>query len=259
MPVGRIVLKSISQSKKLSKLKTHGARLLYTWLIPNLDKNGNFHADPGVVKGLIFTRLPDTVEDIEGYLDDLNNNELIIRYKVGGDVFLNVPDFAERQPGLKPEREGKTTIPDCTPDLILSKSGVNQIKSTQIKLNLIKVKVKSNSPKNFSDEDCRLTQLLIDLMSENDPDSSIIRRLDEERQINWMNACRLLRERDGRSPELIEQIIYFSQNDEFWKANILSMPKLREKFDQLFLKAKKTKFSGIQAWLAEMETKDETE
>ena len=138
MPVGRIILKSISQSKKLSVLKTHGARLLYTWLIPHLDKNGNFHGEASSVKGLIFTRLPDTIEDVEGYLSDLEENELIVRYEASGDIFLTLPDFAERQPKLNPDREGKTTIPVFSHELIMNRSRISppQVKLKEVKLSL---------------------------------------------------------------------------------------------------------------------------
>lgn len=43
---------------------------------------------------------------------------------------------------------------------------------------------------------------------------------------------------DSRSEEEIKFLILWSQQDSFWKANILSMGKLREKFDQLMIKAK---------------------
>lgn len=42
---------------------------------------------------------------------------------------------------------------------------------------------------------------------------------------------------DKRSPERIAQLICWAQHDEFWMLNILSMDKLREKFDALELKA----------------------
>jgi len=141
MPVGRIILKSISQSKKLSGLKSHGARLLYTWLIPNLDKNGCFSGEADVIKGMIFTRLPDTDEEIELYLDDLERVGLIIRYKVNGDMFLNVPDFEDRQPNLNKDREGKTNIPLPTPDLIQSNSRLNHPKDKISKDKISKDKI----------------------------------------------------------------------------------------------------------------------
>jgi len=89
-----------------------------------------------------------------------------------------------------------------------------------------------------SDVDISLTQHLIFLMTGNDPNSRVIRNLTEKRKLEWINSCRLMRERDNRTKEEILAIIEFSQDDEFWKSNILSMPKLREKFDQLKLKAR---------------------
>lgn len=53
----------------------------------------------------------------------------------------------------------------------------------------------------------------------------------------WEDACRLMLDRDGRTPEQIAYLINWSQSDSFWKSNILSMPKLRDKFDQLRLQA----------------------
>lgn len=49
---------------------------------------------------------------------------------------------------------------------------------------------------------------------------------------------------DHRTPEEIRFIIEFSQNDSFWCANILSAGKLRDKFDQLYLKAKEKEEKG---------------
>ncbi len=97
----------------------------------------------------------------------------------------------------------------------------------------------SSCLRNFEDTDIKLVQLLIDLIAENNPESSTIKRLTPKRQGEWINQCRLLREKDGRTPEQIEAIIKFSQADSFWKGNILSMPKLREKWDQLWMKAQK--------------------
>ena len=49
----------------------------------------------------------------------------------------------------------------------------------------------------------------------------------------WRDSARLLIDRDGRTPERIHKAIDWCQDDEFWRGNILSMPKLREKYDQL--------------------------
>lgn len=54
----------------------------------------------------------------------------------------------------------------------------------------------------------------------------------------WAKEADLMMGRDGRSEADIRGLIEWSQADSFWKANILSMGKLREKFDQLTVKRK---------------------
>lgn len=53
----------------------------------------------------------------------------------------------------------------------------------------------------------------------------------------WRDAARLLIDRDGYTIEQINWLIDWTVNDDFWKANVLSMPTFRKKFDQLRLKA----------------------
>lgn len=50
---------------------------------------------------------------------------------------------------------------------------------------------------------------------------------------------------DHRSVEDIQAVMEFSQADLFWKANILSPKKLREKFDTLFLQKDKTRLQPV--------------
>ena len=139
MPVGRIVLKSISGSKKLSKLKTDGARLLYTWLLCHLDVNGCFSGDPIVINGQVLSRLNKTLDTVQGYLTDLEENRLIILYSANGDDFLFVPDFVEKQPHLRPDHEGKTTIPVPTTEQLRTNSVVTPAEVKLIKVKLSKV------------------------------------------------------------------------------------------------------------------------
>lgn len=53
----------------------------------------------------------------------------------------------------------------------------------------------------------------------------------------WRTAARLLMDSDGVSESQVHAAIDWCQTDEFWRSNILSMPKLREKYDQLRLTA----------------------
>ena len=55
----------------------------------------------------------------------------------------------------------------------------------------------------------------------------------------WRDATRLLIDKDGREYDKAERLLRWCQADEFWRANILSMPKFRDKYDQLRLAANK--------------------
>lgn len=54
-----------------------------------------------------------------------------------------------------------------------------------------------------------------------------------------VDAARLLLTRDGKTVEQVSAAIRWSQGDEFWRSNILSMSKLREKYDTLRLQAQR--------------------
>jgi hypothetical protein len=52
----------------------------------------------------------------------------------------------------------------------------------------------------------------------------------------WASEIRLTRERDGRTDQEIRDVFGWANTDSFWRTNILSPSKLREKFTQLRLK-----------------------
>lgn len=60
----------------------------------------------------------------------------------------------------------------------------------------------------------------------------------------WHNAARLLITADRRHIEKAADLIRWCQADPFWRANILSMPKFREKYDQLRLQSEKQPSTG---------------
>lgn len=55
----------------------------------------------------------------------------------------------------------------------------------------------------------------------------------------WRDAARLMLDRDERAADQIWAAIDWAQDHDFWRSNILSMPKLREKYDQLRLQAQR--------------------
>lgn len=62
---------------------------------------------------------------------------------------------------------------------------------------------------------------------------------------DWARQVDLMVKVDKRDLGDIREVIVWCQNDDFWKNNILSTKKLREKFDQLLLKSKEHSSSNI--------------
>ena len=123
MARGRMLQNRISKSKKMAALSSDTVRLLYTWMLSHLDVNGSFYADPIMVNNLVFTRLGHSFKIISAALDELTDKGLIVRYQVNGDIYLNYPDFLEKQPSINPNKEGISDIPKVTPESLQSNAG----------------------------------------------------------------------------------------------------------------------------------------
>lgn len=76
-----------------------------------------------------------------------------------------------------------------------------------------------------------LCQLLADQIAANGS------KRPNPQQHSWLAACRLMLDRDERPVDEAERVIRWCQQDEFWKANVMSMPTLRRQYDQLRIKA----------------------
>ena len=66
---------------------------------------------------------------------------------------------------------------------------------------------------------------------------------------SWANEIRLMRENDGHSHSEIMDLFRFANNDNFWKSNILSPKKLRDKWDVLTIKKGDTKQTPTEVWI----------
>ncbi len=130
---------------------------------------------------------------------------------------------------------------DCNPP-------VNQMPPS-INKNYKELENDKNLKNTFSQnaEEFRLAELLFNLILERNPD---YKRPDLQR---WsLHVDRMIR-LDCRRTEDIEAVIKWSQADGFWQNNIISTQKLRDKFDQLYMKMEadnakpktSTKFTGL--------------
>lgn len=85
----------------------------------------------------------------------------------------------------------------------------------------------------FKPQDKELAILLLEKIVSNTP------TLKKPNIDQWSDIIRLMREKDERTYEQIKFVINWSQENNFWSANILSTKKLREKFDTLVAQIKR--------------------
>jgi len=104
----------------------------------------------------------------------------------------------------------------------------------------------------------RLSGLLADLILHHTPDHKDLSNGNRERTVkSWAKDIDLMIRLDKRSPENIEHVIIFAQQDSFWFKNILSGSKLRKQFDRLGMNMRQPsrdrndKHAGIDQWLKE--------
>lgn len=103
-----------------------------------------------------------------------------------------------------------------------------------------KTKTKTKTPSKTSSSEVAIAPIRPDVLM-------LIERLDMRIAANGgkvptrtkknTDAARLLLERDGCTFDQVSAAIDWATNDEFWRTNILSMSKLREKYEQLRLAA----------------------
>lgn len=86
----------------------------------------------------------------------------------------------------------------------------------------------------FTEVDMELAKYLHDRIQRNNPQWKLRGKLE-----TWAEHVEKLRRIDGRTPEQIRDMIDWTQDDDFWQANILSTAKLREKFNQLIPQVKR--------------------
>ncbi|OOH89514.1 hypothetical protein BMT54_06375 [Pasteurellaceae bacterium 15-036681] len=79
----------------------------------------------------------------------------------------------------------------------------------------------------FSDDDFKTAQWILNVLLKFKPN---IKKPNLE---SWANDVRLMREQDKRTHREICELFKWAHNDNFWRANILSVGKLREQWDQL--------------------------
>jgi hypothetical protein len=123
--------------------------------------------------------------------------------------------------------ETTVTLPDTSPDTTSCSPPANEVSEPVVPAPAME-----------------LANLLRQLRLSNNPKAKITAR----QVCDWGREADLMLRLDGRTAEEVTALITWSQGDRFWRSNILSMGKLREKFDALTLKSGTAKESSEPAW-----------
>jgi hypothetical protein len=133
----------------------------------------------------------------------------------------------DQKRGISSEETMEETMEENPPET-LQKTGETKVKKTKQNIN-----IKNKSEQKSSDAAINLSNKLKSLILRNNSKAKVPDDLNR-----WAVEIDRIMNLDERTETEIDEIITFSQEDKFWCANILSASKLREKYDQLYLKMK---------------------
>lgn len=141
----------------------------------------------------------------------------------------------QKQSNEKQYLKNKSTVATPNESPVATPNDLPGYSPGEDKIRLDKIRLEENI-KVSTPQAIRLCDLLISKMLLNNPKV----RLPKNKS-DWEGVIDLMLTKDKRTEKEIESVINFCQSDGFWKTNILSTAKLREKFDQLFLKMEGSK------------------
>jgi hypothetical protein len=118
---------------------------------------------------------------------------------------------------------------------IVTKSGLDKSREDK---SISLVVAKAPTPKKYDDDDLKFSEWAWSVMAH---------ALDNPKKPNlesWAKDVRLMRTADGRSYDDLSKIWQWVRKDNFWKSNVMSMKKFREKFDTLNEQSKRPANTG---------------
>lgn len=242
----RTIKPQFSTSESIAALSIP-ARLHFVMLWTHADDFGRGLDNPRLIKAAIWPldddMTPAAVDDLQAELESAGR---ITRYVVNNRHYFEIVHFDEHQrpqkrqdvseyppPPAQTSMNSSATVvlpsPDNTPTNEVTPV-VSRVVSSRERV--VSVKEPSTATPIENSRLQLLCERLADAIMANDPSH----RKPTVTQA-WLDACRLLLDRDGRTESQVEAMIDWSQQDEFWRSNVLSMPTLRRQFGKLWLQA----------------------
>lgn len=205
-------------------------RYLFAFLPCLADRKGRLEDRPRVIKLEIF---PWDEVDVDKILADLSP-KFILRYESAGKRYIQIKTFEKHQ---RPHpKEADSIIPSPSKeDFSREKVCTSREKVCASKVDSGKESLTMDNGKEIppTPDGVLLAEKLKAMILANNPKAKTPSNLNA-----WAKTADLMLSVDRRTRQEIEAVMSFSQNSAFWKSNILSMDKLRSKFDTLYLQDK---------------------
>jgi hypothetical protein len=212
---------------------SHSARLLFLGLITQADDEGRQRADARLLRARIFPYDDElTTADIDAWLFELAVLSLVVIYEANGTRYASLTGWDNQKidhpkPSRLPSPDAGQIVdfeggPDSSRTFANDREASRMDQGSRIK--------DQGEDRGVGETiaDAPLSMILAELIEANTGRKQRVGK-------RWAEAERLMIERDGRDPVQAEALIRWCQADEFWRGNVLSMAKFREKYDQLVL------------------------
>lgn len=213
----------------------------YFWVLfwGYVDNYGKGKDNTKLIKADCFPLDEDiTTDHIESWLELFEACGVIVRYEFEGSRYLAVKNWDEHQ---SVTHKGKDIYPDYA-DIPLDNKDVEafqkasgnipeSVENIPLKLNKIKLN-KSKEPTVVVAQERHDVQILCETLAD-----LIVANGSKKPTIgkSWLDAARLLLDSDERDLQDALSLLKWSQQHDFWKSNILSMPTFRKQYDKLRL------------------------
>lgn len=177
-----------------------------------------------------WRKISPTPDQIRSAYGSLTHTARITTRKTTRGMVISVINYATYQDTLSyasrtESRNGEATLPAAIPHDTESLNQENQN---------IKPSSSPKPKKPVSPDACRLSEKLAGMILNNFPNNRTVNNGKRDGSIQkWAVDIDKLIRIDGQTHEEVEQVIEWCQSDSFWKSNILSGSKLREKWDML--------------------------
>lgn len=227
-------MKPAYPKNRKTRAVSRDARLLNIHLWNLADDEGRLQELPQWIIGEIFPTDEDvTPVVLREWLGELQGVGLIERYSVDEEDYIECVHFNEHQVINKAK---DSEIPPSDAENAISRRTTVETREASLpeKEGKRKGKGRGSDPSRATPSPSKtsspLSYLLADLVASNGSKRPIV-------SADWAtNEDRMLR-LDKRDPAEAERLIRWCQASSFWRPNILSMPKFREKYDTLRLQA----------------------